>query len=406
MTNYDFTNKEIRVNNKKLKQLIEKRLQDTEILRYSLFYYDDGEERDSESLDDEEAELAAMLYEFIFGMLASRPEVKAYKAAHPEAKDTDFIFVDNLTLTEMINRDKLVQKAMRDGKIDPVTMKVNQIPVSKPKKYKIRLLRLLTKAVGIGIATVKISEATGKLVLDKKIPINKTFVESAEEENQEEPIIQKEAENEAQKPEQGGSADFEDFEPEYEEDKEWKEAREIAFRNLKQKFKELIPSLIELENDVSEDMRDAAKEMAYSTLLSFTASAVGNEIIRQNGNKVPRGMERFEFYRKLEKEPAFIEVVEPLIDEIVDAYRQAKAGKTDTEILEMPKLKRFLEMIDDSSIGNAFGVQCKIVRNPNSQEDAQNSNVIVRLKNLLNLPPKKDETVLNPQREIQPGHPH
>ena len=102
--------------NEDLKNIILQRLKETENERKALFTTSDGKERSAEDLNEVERSRAVKLFEFIFGMLANRPEVKLYKQVHPEANDLDFIYINDQNLTQIINNDEAIQVAIKEGK--------------------------------------------------------------------------------------------------------------------------------------------------------------------------------------------------------------------------------------------------------------------------------------------------
>lgn len=153
MPNYkDLKNKDIKKANNDFNGIILNILKETEKERKELF----KDNRTVSDLTEAERTRAAKLYEFIFGMLANRPEVKLFKEVHPEAKDTDFIFVNNQSMTEIIQNDTEIHQAIKDGKVKPVM----QNPNAMDDFIGAKALEIITKAENeqIGFSELEVNK--------------------------------------------------------------------------------------------------------------------------------------------------------------------------------------------------------------------------------------------------------
>ncbi len=159
-------NEEIKKNNEQISALIYQRLKETEEERKKLFTNSDGKKRTLNDLTEAERIRAAKLYEFIFGMLTKRDEYRLYKEVHPEVRPTDFIFVNNVAFTQIIEEDQEIQQAIKEGKVEPVQKFVNVMDEGGFMGAKIIEKVTETAADVISFTTLKVAEASGEILKD------------------------------------------------------------------------------------------------------------------------------------------------------------------------------------------------------------------------------------------------
>lgn len=167
--------------NEDLKNIILQRLKETENERKALFTTSDGKERSAEDLNEVERSRAVKLFEFIFGMLANRPEVKLYKQVHPEANDLDFIYINDQNLTQIINNDEAIQVAIKEGKVKPVVKPGN---IMDEVIFPTKALEKVTKTSedSLGFSVLKANDLTEDVVVEGIKKIGGKITEKLKEE--------------------------------------------------------------------------------------------------------------------------------------------------------------------------------------------------------------------------------
>ena len=150
----ELNNNSIDKTNEDVKKVILESLKETEEERNALFYTKDGKERSLKDFTDEEKSLARKIFEIIFGILMNRPEVKLYKAVHPETTALEFIYVDDQKMSEIIEKDEEIQEAIKEGKVQPVVKAVNPMEDLLTLKALEKVTKSPKEKVGFGVLKV------------------------------------------------------------------------------------------------------------------------------------------------------------------------------------------------------------------------------------------------------------
>ena len=138
------------------------------------------------------------------------------------------------------------------------------------------------------------------------------------------------------------------------------------------------------------------KDYAYSPVYNIVANAIALDIVeRREDHKVPGGLSFWGFQRTLAQFQGFRNVVRPLIDEIYEQYRilQEAAGENTEKITiyDVPKAKRFVEMLEDHSVINAVALESKFMKQRESKQGNQGGGGIKHVLEQLKIPPRQPE---------------
>ena len=138
------------------------------------------------------------------------------------------------------------------------------------------------------------------------------------------------------------------------------------------------------------------KDYAYSPVYNIVANAIALDIVeRREDHKVPGGLSFWGFQRTLAQFQGFRNVVRPLIDEIYEQYRVShEATGENTEkitIYDVPKAKRFVEMLEDHSVINAVAMESKFMKQRESKQGNQGDGGIKHVLEQLKIPPRQPE---------------
>lgn len=169
--------------------------------------------------------------------------------------------------------------------------------------------------------------------------------------------------------------------------------RKLNTNKLRMMMPEYINKMVACRKENTEA---AANEIEFieNTMCNLIAKPIAMGIIERHGEKVPGGMTEYVFAKRLGEDKEFKEVVKPLIREVCDQVEQMRASNPKAKVLQAPKAKRLIEMVNDRSILNAFALQARSEKSAKTQ----NANNLEQNGNEANAP-KKDTAGIKHAKE-------
>ena len=179
--------------------------------------------------------------------------------------------------------------------------------------------------------------------------------------------------------------------------------RKLAVNVLRVELPAIVIQMASLMKDKDSPSSQVVMNDIKEYFFKLVATPITMGIVERHGGKVPGGLRSHEFSRKMAEEPEFREIVGAMLEEVCEQYNQLHEGKPDISVFDVPKAERLIQMVDDNTILNAFGMQKRITgmekqKAPkNAAEQVENpankpeSSVMKHVKNQLNQEVKKPE---------------